>query len=1167
MLEDSCALLEELAVGEGGVLVEVTVPHELGAVLQDASPHVRVTHGRGSRLSFHAGESSLGNVIKEPFVGWLSPDCPPEVPVDRACGLLLLAAAADALAETVPIASFWQYHSVRSLLLCIEQQSPGTRWIFSCVDTLEKTVLVSLGVFDRLVWATPQVVDMSRPYPHVSPPMEGVGRDLSWGINSTFVLRGGLQLCVNACRRPSFARDDRIIERLEGVPVGLTVTRTIAKLLERFLRLEQATRGMERCSEEGGFWDDLSGPGTGLAWTDPVESLCWEDLHAPPWAVVGTDGVTVQEVQDRRLSPTGEAIHPSLLWVDSVRRLTAAALTVLLKTVGEVIELPFGRETVAGLSDVLDDHRSSSKRRIHRDMLVRSREKLAPVVSTVECKRLSPFSRRKLEAALILGSIGHRAASKRLGEWMVDSLYRWLSLVHRRAKTAFLDRLASTDTHLIGLSSQERDGLGDLLNVFMHLTDNNRAGSVALAFSSAVDIAIAILEAPDWALQRFTMSAREGAPEGDDGDEDVTTGEGVARDDDDDEVVPSISHSGWIQLHSLFQFALFTVSNTSQIPDTRRLLVPALGTIRVLLDTPRRTVTLDASIGERIMNADPQGYDDYVIQLASIIGCLGAVEHGHVSTEVQQPVANLLVDRIHTVLRDRIVHTSVEEIAMVVWALSGNEHNKNRFVRARAQDVLLSLVEQEHAPVIARIYATCALMRLATPPMESTELVDEAFRERVEALRDADSEMRLLVVRALCSQELDLFDPNPEEENEGHFSDLDDEMPSSPPSLSLMSPSLGRVSPREEELSTTLSRSASSGRVTRAELRRIARSGSDFEDSLQNLRSSIERALFMLGVDLNHYNNATMETLLLDEDDGFGDEKEAASSVEARKKPGDPTMHQQASTESTRRAVIRQVDIAQNVPPSLPQDSSGHDIMISYAWREPLSHTPVRVASDLRDRGYRVWLDRWHMKDDLVRAMTEAVTKAKVIIVFMSAAYVDSPACELEANLAWRLRKLVIPVFLEPFATESWLGALFGGKLYIPLPRDGSDPSTQSMYEQKFTDLCARLASEIGSPAASSPPASSAKAAAIVPRAPKPEFESCHTSSEVERVLEKHGSLQVTRGPLPTDIDAGALKMVLELWQSDRATCAAMLVHGHLLPGLKGAAALSVVSAAKAATQ
>ncbi|UJR15063.1 hypothetical protein I4U23_002034 [Adineta vaga] len=97
------------------------------------------------------------------------------------------------------------------------------------------------------------------------------------------------------------------------------------------------------------------------------------------------------------------------------------------------------------------------------------------------------------------------------------------------------------------------------------------------------------------------------------------------------------------------------------------------------------------------------------------------------------------------------------------------------------------------------------------------------------------------------------------------------------------------------------------------------------------------------------------------------------------------------------------------------------DCMISYQW----DHQPFvrKVFEDMSMREIKTWFDIWgSMQGNTNDAMATGVECAKVLLVFLSKAYVQSPNCLLEFRYAVKRGKAFVIIRVEPnIPTEQWM--------------------------------------------------------------------------------------------------------------------------------------------------
>ena len=134
----------------------------------------------------------------------------------------------------------------------------------------------------------------------------------------------------------------------------------------------------------------------------------------------------------------------------------------------------------------------------------------------------------------------------------------------------------------------------------------------------------------------------------------------------------------------------------------------------------------------------------------------------------------------------------------------------------------------------------------------------------------------------------------------------------------------------------------------------------------------------------------------------------------------------------------------------------GH-IMISYSWAQ---QNAVRAfAEQLKNRGYTVWIDLDQMAGDTVEKMAAAVEDAKAVVMCVSQEYKESHNCRLEAMYANQLKKPIIPIKLDEYKPNGWLGILMGVKLYY----DGTQPE-EAAEEVSHKELRSLFGSSLEQP-------------------------------------------------------------------------------------------------------
>ncbi|CAK8692291.1 unnamed protein product [Clavelina lepadiformis] len=130
-------------------------------------------------------------------------------------------------------------------------------------------------------------------------------------------------------------------------------------------------------------------------------------------------------------------------------------------------------------------------------------------------------------------------------------------------------------------------------------------------------------------------------------------------------------------------------------------------------------------------------------------------------------------------------------------------------------------------------------------------------------------------------------------------------------------------------------------------------------------------------------------------------------------------------------------------------------IMISYQWNK--QPTILMLRDYLNKLGLKTWVDVDKMQGSILEEMAHAVENAGVVVIAMNEDYKNSNSCRTEAEYAYKLRKPIIPLLLNPgYDPDGWLGALLGTKLYVDL-------SSENDCEGKFPDVVNMIMSKMSS--------------------------------------------------------------------------------------------------------
>ncbi|XP_012945637.1 uncharacterized protein LOC101859901, partial [Aplysia californica] len=111
------------------------------------------------------------------------------------------------------------------------------------------------------------------------------------------------------------------------------------------------------------------------------------------------------------------------------------------------------------------------------------------------------------------------------------------------------------------------------------------------------------------------------------------------------------------------------------------------------------------------------------------------------------------------------------------------------------------------------------------------------------------------------------------------------------------------------------------------------------------------------------------------------------------------------------------------------QDDGVPYIFLSYSWSE--QELAKRLKEAMTEAGFKMWIDVEQMGGSTLQTMAEALEGAGLVLICGSERYQESPNCRLEAEYTFTLKKPFIPIKLQRnFEPSSWLGAMFGAKMY-----------------------------------------------------------------------------------------------------------------------------------------
>jgi hypothetical protein len=129
------------------------------------------------------------------------------------------------------------------------------------------------------------------------------------------------------------------------------------------------------------------------------------------------------------------------------------------------------------------------------------------------------------------------------------------------------------------------------------------------------------------------------------------------------------------------------------------------------------------------------------------------------------------------------------------------------------------------------------------------------------------------------------------------------------------------------------------------------------------------------------------------------------------------------------------------------------DVFVSYSWKD--KDFAVRLATDLRAVGLKVWIDRWEMRvgDSLNKKVGEGITESAWLCVVLSPESVASPWVEKELNAALARELERRDVFVLPLLYRECAIPLF--------LRDKVYADSRSSYQEGLDALLPRFESTV----------------------------------------------------------------------------------------------------------
>ena len=135
---------------------------------------------------------------------------------------------------------------------------------------------------------------------------------------------------------------------------------------------------------------------------------------------------------------------------------------------------------------------------------------------------------------------------------------------------------------------------------------------------------------------------------------------------------------------------------------------------------------------------------------------------------------------------------------------------------------------------------------------------------------------------------------------------------------------------------------------------------------------------------------------------------------------------------------------SEDVKPAVKEEH----IMISY--NTGSRELCLRIKAELEKLNMKVWIDVSEIHGSSLDSMANAVENARCVLMCVTEKYRQSLNCQAEAQYAFRLNKIIIPLIMQPgyHKVSGWLGFIIGDKIFIDFTRYAFDDSLKRLIKQ-----------------------------------------------------------------------------------------------------------------------
>ena len=133
---------------------------------------------------------------------------------------------------------------------------------------------------------------------------------------------------------------------------------------------------------------------------------------------------------------------------------------------------------------------------------------------------------------------------------------------------------------------------------------------------------------------------------------------------------------------------------------------------------------------------------------------------------------------------------------------------------------------------------------------------------------------------------------------------------------------------------------------------------------------------------------------------------------------------------------------------SIESQAKQEHIMISY--NTGSRDMCLKIKKQLEQQGFKIWIDVSEIHGSSLDSMANAVENASCVLMCVTEKYRQSLNCQAEAQYAFRLNKIIIPLIMQPgyHNVSGWLGFIIGDKIFIDFTKYTFDESFNRLVKQ-----------------------------------------------------------------------------------------------------------------------